>query len=137
MNAKKEIKQLADYLVRHLKKAGFVVQRYNSYTTNSVYLKLDYGVCNSIRISDHRGKKHLKYRYNIEVGRPGFEMKYEDFLPRYFYTPSMAKRMIESIVQDRNQKMGRYGKNRYYYYMKQNKEDGENKPGFWQQSVEV
>ena len=40
---------------------GFIVQRYDSVTTNSIYLKLDYGMCNSIRISDHKGKKHLSY----------------------------------------------------------------------------
>ena len=44
---------------------GFIVQRYDSVTTNSIYLKLDYGMCNSIRISDHKGKKHLSYMYNL------------------------------------------------------------------------
>ena len=53
---KNEINSLADYIANRLISEGFIVQRYNAYTTNSIYLKLDYGVCNSIRISDHPGK---------------------------------------------------------------------------------
>ncbi|MCL2223599.1 MAG: hypothetical protein FWB96_01380 [Defluviitaleaceae bacterium] len=48
---KKEIQQLADKLVLRLKAEGFTVQRYNAYTTESVYLKLDYGIAYSLRIS--------------------------------------------------------------------------------------
>ena len=51
-----ELDNLADYIAKRLISEGFTVQRYNAYTTNSIYLKLDYGVCNSIRISDHPGK---------------------------------------------------------------------------------
>lgn len=59
------ITQVADTLCRRLLSAGFIVHRYDAYSTNSIYLKLDCGVCNSIRISDHTGKGYLKYRYNI------------------------------------------------------------------------
>ena len=62
---KRELTALADFITGQLIREGFVVQRYDSCTSDSIYLKLDYGVCNSIRISDHQGKKHLKYRYNI------------------------------------------------------------------------
>lgn len=54
------ITQVADTLCRRLLSAGFIVHRYDAYSTNSIYLKLDCGVCNSIRISDHTGKSYLK-----------------------------------------------------------------------------
>ncbi|MBM7715323.1 hypothetical protein JOC94_002310 [Bacillus thermophilus] len=53
----KELQETADYIIARLKKKGIVIQRYDSYSTNSIYLKLDYGVSNSVRISDHKGKK--------------------------------------------------------------------------------
>ena len=55
------IKSIADNLVHTLSQAGFTIQRYDASTTDSIYLKLDYGVGNSIRISNHNGKKHLKH----------------------------------------------------------------------------
>lgn len=59
------IQSIADSLTHTLSQAGFTIQRYDASTTDSIYLKLDYGVGNSIRISNHTGKKHLNYRYNI------------------------------------------------------------------------
>lgn len=53
-------KELADYLCKRLIAEGFAVQRYDAYKTDSIYLKLDFGVCNSIWISDHLGKRYLK-----------------------------------------------------------------------------
>lgn len=50
---KKAIRDLAAYVCDSL--AGkVVIHRYDAYSTNSVYLKFDYGVGNSLRISDHK-----------------------------------------------------------------------------------
>lgn len=62
---KEKIYKYADYIVRKLVEKGFIVHRYNAHSTNSVYLKLYYGACNSIRISDHDGIDYLNYKYNI------------------------------------------------------------------------
>ena len=59
------MKELAGYLCKRLIAEGFTVQRYDAYKIDSVYLKLDFGVCNSIRIGNHPRKRYLKYRYNI------------------------------------------------------------------------
>ena len=59
-------KQIAKVLVQKLLDMGFTVHRYNAVTTNSIYLKLDYGVCCGIRIADHNGKKKYHYRFNVE-----------------------------------------------------------------------
>ena len=65
MNKKETIKKIADDISRSLLEEGFDILRYDSYSSNSVYLKIDFGVCHTIRISDHPGKKHLHYRYNV------------------------------------------------------------------------
>ena len=77
------VKNKADAIVSILKDKGFVIQRYDAYSTDSVYLKLDYGVCNSIRISDHEGKKHLCYRYNMIIG--GENNIVEEKYIRYYF----------------------------------------------------
>ena len=34
--------KIAEILVKKLKELGFIVHRYNAYSTNSIYLKLDF-----------------------------------------------------------------------------------------------
>lgn len=54
------VKDLAAYVCDKL--AGKVlIHRYDAYSTNSVYLKFDYGLGNSLRLSDHTGKAGLNY----------------------------------------------------------------------------
>lgn len=57
MKRRQEIEVL-NKLIKSLIERGFLVHKYYARTTKSVYLKLDYGACCGIRISDHRGKKN-------------------------------------------------------------------------------
>ena len=58
-------KQIAKILVKKLKELGFIIHRYNAFSTNSIYLKLDYGIACGIRIADHEGRKKYHYRFNV------------------------------------------------------------------------
>lgn len=115
---------------------GFVVQRYDAYSTASVYLKLDYGVCNSIRISDHAGKKYLKYRYNI-----GPFVKWRktvvDRYERHYFPPDQAKELLIKIRRDRETRQRAYGQVRYRELMEQNRKEKESLKGFWRQAYLV
>lgn len=51
-NTKWVAKQVQEFLLNN----DFIVHRYNAYSTNSIYLKIDCCLCKSIRISDHHGK---------------------------------------------------------------------------------
>ena len=66
-------KEMAKILINELSKLGFVIHRYNAVTTNSIYLKLDFGVCCGIRISNHSGKKKYHYRFNAELDEFTFQ----------------------------------------------------------------
>lgn len=57
--------EVAEILINKLLKLGFIVHRYNSVTTSSIYLKLDYGLACGIRIADHTGRKRYHYRFNV------------------------------------------------------------------------
>lgn len=128
----------AEYLVQRLKAEGFKVQRYDAYSTQSVYLKLDYGVGNSIRISDHLGKRHLAYRYNLVEGmgtihvapRPG---KY----PRYFYSFAKMGDMVADILAARTAKLDILGPERYVALMETSRIKNRESRGFWTKCAEV
>lgn len=122
--------EIAKILCSRLVEAGFVVQRYDAYSTNSIYLKLDYGVCNSIRISDHQGKKHLKYRYNIGPFITEYKYKRDKF-PRFYYREDKVQNLIKKIMQDKAEKIERYGDDNYQKFMERNRIDNSDSKGFW------
>lgn len=137
--AKKETLQaLAATLIERLKKAGIVVQRYDAYSTNSIYLKLDYGVANTVRISDHTGKDNLSYRYNLMTNLKKYEKELTDRgLLRTYWPMKNVESLAGTIIKDRQEKIKKYGSERYNYYMKQNIHENQYAKGFWAQAVLV
>lgn len=115
-----DLKSLAGMIVTELLDAGFVIQRYDAYSTDSIYLKLDYGVCSSIRISNHSGKKHLKYRYNIG---PHIKKKYikKELHGQYYFPRNQASQLITQIISDKAEKVRKYGEKEYRRYMAENR----------------
>ena len=64
MKRNREI-EISNMLIKDLKAKGFQIHKYYARTTKSIYLKIDYGVCCGIRISDHNGKKKYRYKFNL------------------------------------------------------------------------
>lgn len=122
------IKDCADNIIEILKEKGFIIQRYDALSTNSIYLKLDYGVCNSIRISDHPGKEYLCYRYNIILGCD--DNIVEEKYIRYYFNENNIASLTNQIIFDKMQKTDKYGL-AYPRIVEKNKEKHENEPGFW------
>jgi len=122
---------VVDKIINTLKQHGIIIQRYDSITSNSIYLKLDYGVLKSIRISDHPSKKHLHYRYNLQ--RDLITSRYDKRTKRFFYPTADVDRMLQQILSDRNDKKQRFGAN-YDRYMMENIRDNGHKQGFWSES---
>lgn len=107
---KQSLNDIADAVIEKLR-GKVIIHRYDSFSTNSIYLKFDYGVANSLRISDHDGKKHLKYRFNILESmsnksskiartRQGFAM--------VFYSPAMINACCRDILAAKKDRMERY-----------------------------
>ena len=94
-----ELNDIAEMLCRNLISEGFIIQRYDAYSSNSIYLKLDYGVCNSIRISDHPGKKYLKYRYNIGPYVKEFQ-EVKDKFPRIYYRETKSQSLAGGLRKE-------------------------------------
>lgn len=129
--------KLTDDVIKKLKNAGFIVQRYDSYTTGSIYLKLDWGANNSIRISDHKGKKHLKYKYNLIVNGSQKGWKKESGIWRAYYTEKLVDKMIEEIISSKDHKINKIGSAYYEKEIEENKASSQYKKGFWQKAVLV
>lgn len=105
----KTLEDIAEHLTSILTAQGVHILQLRSESTRSIYLKVDYGVCNTIRISDHYSKR---YRYNIvEQGR----------YDRYYYQDKRAEELARRILKDRKKLLRRYGRN-YKKFMAMNKE---------------
>lgn len=135
------LERVAIILQNKLLKNGFIVHRYDAYTTNSIYLKLDYGACNSIRISDHPGKKYLKYKYNVilNYNNPHWE-KDKDFWRYYCGTSNdRLNEIVNIIVQDKITKKcyGGYDKLVEKFKEESNVDFGGTDFGFWSKAREV
>lgn len=128
---KKSLNDIADAVIEKLR-GKVIIHRYDSYSTNSIYLKFDYGVANSLRISDHDGKKYLKYRYNIlesmsdksskkECYRSGFQM--------IFYSPAMVNACCRDILTAKAEKEQKYIS--YEAVVNVAKEKSIGQRGFW------
>lgn len=127
-----ELETIAEHMIRVLKDNNVAIQRYDSATTSSIYLKLDYGVAFSIRISNHKGKKHLKYRYNVLLDEPSH---YDAIAQRYYYNQTTVDMMLNHILAERQRKISKYGITNYKNFMINNqKSHAKDKRGFWNQS---
>ncbi len=113
--------EVAKSLTERLTKLGFVVHRYNSITTSSIYLKLDFGVCCGIRIADHNGRKRYHYRFNVMKNYKGNRAIKRDGLISYFFDYTEIDEIIKMVQREKVNKVYRYGENNYLEYMKKSK----------------
>ena len=121
-----DTRTLMNKLLNDLNKENFILQYYEDYSTSSCYIKLDYGVSNSIRISDHKGKDKYDYRFNFIIN---LDNSYEES-GRHYYCANDYNKLIFDVKKFRDEQLSRFGFN-YYEYMLRNKKDGDNKKGFW------
>lgn len=133
-NGDNKIKEIASYVCEKLLDT-VVIHRYDAYSTNSVYLKFDYGICNSLRISDHDGKEHLAYRYTIltSIDKP-YSKTVRDFTC-YVYPASMVDEVIEMVKKKSAEARGKY--NNYAVALTTAKNRGLERPGFWKGAYRV
>lgn len=115
--------EIANILVRKLIDISFIVHRYNSYTTSSIYLKLDYGLSCGIRIADHPGKKKYCYRFNVIKDYIGDKVIIKDGLICRFYDFTELEEVIKAVQKERQKKINKYGLQNYKKYMERESKD--------------
>ena len=108
---------VTNILASRLLDMGFIVHRYDAYSTSSIYLKLDYGLSCGIRISDHPGKKKYSYRFNVIKDYIGDKVIYKDGLICRFYNFNELESVLEAVQKEKQEKLNRYGLQNYKTYM--------------------
>jgi len=129
--------EIKNRLLNKLEKEDFYIQKYESYSSESIYLKFDFGVANSLRISDHKGKHYLKYHYNIGTHIKEKREENQDGYKRYYYPNTLKglNQLVKDIKKERLEKIKKYGKEKYIEYVKENYRKGKmKKSSFWQQA---
>lgn len=133
----KEIKRVADIIENRLIDQGVVVQRYDSYTTNSVYFKFDGGLANSLRIGDHQGKQYLNYMFMVDVRHSGKVKVTRNQFFQYTYGPQKRQltRLVDHILRHRQKRISGYDTIfQYREAIKKQFESNAKQRGFWKQS---
>lgn len=126
-NAQAEIKKIADDLSTSLRSLGFTVHRSDSRSSNSVYLCIDYGLCNTIRVSDHPRASH--HRYNVLLGTaknytlPGVN-------DRFFYSPDALDDLLGDVARRLSERMGYMGYEGYIREKERLREEKEQLAGW-------
>lgn len=108
---------MANILVEKLLDMNFVVHRYNSHSTSSIYLKLDYGLSCGIRIADHSGKKKYHYRFNVLKDYKGDKVINRDSLISYFFNYNEIENVLDAVQKEKQNKLEKYGLQNYQMYM--------------------
>lgn len=137
--SKVTLEHVANNLVNYFKKKGYVVHFYSSFTSSSHYIKLDYGLAHTIRISDHHGKKHLLYRYNLLKNIKKKQVKrIKKGVVREYYPISDCETLIKNIERDKNRMLIQYGPESYRSSMLQRKKESEKHSNrFWNKAVKI
>ena len=122
MKRKQEI-EISDKIIKALKEKGFQINKYYAKKTKSIYLKLDYGACCGVRISDHKGIEKYKYKFNVLKQYTGPKEIKDRGIDRWFYDYNNTEELINDIQNEKETKINKYGLNNYRRYMEENSKD--------------
>lgn len=131
-----KIERAFNWLVERLVAEGCRVMVYKAKSTSSCYIKIDDGAAGSIRISDHKGKSHLSYKYNLILGTA--RRKEQGYLnaSRYFAPFQDIELLLRIILKERNATLNKYGASAYRSFMEKNKEQNKGNK-FWRNAKYV
>lgn len=115
------ILRVADDISNALLPLGVTIHRNDSITTLSVYLKFDYGVLNSVRISDHRGKDQFVFKYNIrtdvEEAYTSNAVAFAQSTEHHFFPLADWEKVVRRILIHRAMLIGKYGEGGYQKFL--------------------
>jgi|SRR5690625_613826 len=118
-----QIQKASDFIVQKCKENGIVVHRYKAKTSNSIYLKFDWGVAHSLRISDHKGVKKYHYRFSLLKGlRKTTRITMRNNSHSTYYPFREIYQCWDDILRNRKEVMKKKGKELYLKEMKEMEE---------------
>lgn len=106
-------------------------------TTDSIYLKFDYGAAGSMRIATHPGKKHLAYTYNIRLDGKASYSRHELGSTRRYYAAADIDTAVEDVLQGRRRRIFKAGASAYALKMHELRRKAAYSLGFWPRAEQV
>lgn len=101
---KRNYSKLANIIVNKLNKEGIQAYVWHNATHGSAYIRFEDSRIGSIRIADHKGRKHLNYRWNIRSDFPIGHSRWHKVVGRwryYTHTSNWVK-IIPHIIERKN-----------------------------------
>lgn len=124
-----EMDRAARFIIRELAKKGVVVHRYDAKKSRSVYLKFDWGVAHSLRISDHKGIEKYHYRFNLIKGTPKvITVAYKNETYSRYYPFKDIYLCLEDILENRKNVIEKHGIEKYLEKMEKSQKRIERLP---------
>ena len=105
-------KRIAKKIKKILNERGFIIKMQVSKKSNSVYLILDNGACEIIRISDHKNPK-TKCKYNLIKNYHGKRYEICNGQLKKYYNYKNIGKLISDIEMDRSDKIIKHGYTKY------------------------
>ena len=133
----KEIRRVAKLIQQKLLNAGVTIQYYEATSSNSIYMKFDCGLCNSLRIGDHNGYEHLNYMFKVDVNHDGYRKVEFGKFTQYTYAPTKKQinKLVRHILAHRERRILQYqGEENYKQIMNEQYQQNKNTHGFWSNS---
>lgn len=119
----KLLENIAEKVIAELKTVGVDAYIWHRATTGSVYIRFEDSRVGSIRIGNHEGRKHLKYRYNLRNDLKLKEGKWiKDGDKWRFFAPFERWRELIPLVASQYKKVKSWGENPYSYTVPKHKE---------------
>ena len=106
-------------------------------TTDSIYLKFDYGAAGSMRIASHPGKKHLAYTYNIRLDAKARSTRHELGCTRHYYAATDIDTAVEDVLRGRRRRIARSGAEAYAAKIHEFRYKASHSLGFWPNAQRV
>lgn len=123
-------------LMHMLRKHNIGLRYYYDPADNSYYLKLDDGMLYAVRISDHEDP-HSAYRYDIGPHVKQCSRVFEDNFVRYLYPADRIYNLILDILREKQEKIDRYGLDKYIRHRAVIVRSKQNLRGFWVNSIKI
>lgn len=93
-----ETKKVALIIQEEFKRRGYIVHRFNDYPNRTIILKLEYGLMDTIRISEKPdGKINFPYKYNVQMDLKRVRSVEKDGKVRYYYPYTNFSEMFETV----------------------------------------
>lgn len=149
-DTKAQFAEIAEIMALFFTSKGIHVMRNDSRNTNSIYLRLDYGLLSTIRISDHDQMyswwlyNHTKYgidginRFNAILNYSGPKNRNSGFgFKREFYgtDSDSLNELCKSVITLRNELLSQKGYYKYSKAMYYHKHAWINTKGYWKKPL--